>query len=160
MDFGFSGTGSLAEAGVPFFTNFISGDLSVVYDTRIFEVRVMKAVGFHAGTLDYNGGLVARIDPGHTVAWAGSPDLGSRPAPWQVVGTGDFNGDGTSDILWRNSVTGQFDQWRMAAGQWAGSIDLGSRSPIGRSPASATSTRTPRATCCGAIPSPVSSTNG
>jgi subtilisin family serine protease len=26
---------------------------------------------------------------------------------WQIVGVGDFNGDGKSDILWRNSVTGQ-----------------------------------------------------
>jgi subtilisin family serine protease len=26
---------------------------------------------------------------------------------WQVVGTGDFDGDGKADILWRNSATGQ-----------------------------------------------------
>jgi hypothetical protein len=26
---------------------------------------------------------------------------------WQVVGVGDFNGDGKSDILWRNRVTGE-----------------------------------------------------
>jgi hypothetical protein len=26
---------------------------------------------------------------------------------WQVVGIGDFDGDGRADILWRNSVTGQ-----------------------------------------------------
>ena len=26
---------------------------------------------------------------------------------WQVVGTGDFDGDGKADILWRNSSTGQ-----------------------------------------------------
>lgn len=26
---------------------------------------------------------------------------------WQIIGTADFNGDGKSDILWRNSSTGQ-----------------------------------------------------
>jgi hypothetical protein len=26
---------------------------------------------------------------------------------WQIVGRGDFNGDGRSDILWRNSATGE-----------------------------------------------------
>jgi hypothetical protein len=25
---------------------------------------------------------------------------------WKIVGTGDYNRDGTSDILWRNTVTG------------------------------------------------------
>ena len=32
---------------------------------------------------------------------------------WTIVGTGDFNGDGQIDILWRNSVTGQNAVWFM-----------------------------------------------
>ena len=29
--------------------------------------------------------------------------VGSNPGPsWHVEGTGDFNGDGKSDILWQN----------------------------------------------------------
>ncbi len=32
----------------------------------------------------------------------------TEPNPaWQIVGTGDFNADGKSDILWRNDATGQ-----------------------------------------------------
>ncbi len=32
------------------------------------------------------------------------------PAAWHVVGTGDFNGDGRDDILWRND-NGQISNW-------------------------------------------------
>ena len=28
-------------------------------------------------------------------------------AAWEVVGTGDYDGSGTADILWRNGSTGQ-----------------------------------------------------
>jgi hypothetical protein len=34
---------------------------------------------------------------------------------WQVVGVGDFNGDGRSDILWRHT-NGQVAIWHMAGG--------------------------------------------
>ena len=32
---------------------------------------------------------------------------------WAIAGTGDFNGDGKSDILWRNKSTGQDAIWLM-----------------------------------------------
>ncbi|HKH28490.1 MAG TPA: hypothetical protein VKA61_09170, partial [Sphingomicrobium sp.] len=32
------------------------------------------------------------------------------PNSWQVVETGDYNGDGRDDILWRNS-NGAFTNW-------------------------------------------------
>ncbi|MRS05091.1 hypothetical protein EG832_18040, partial [bacterium] len=34
---------------------------------------------------------------------------------WQAVSAGDFNGDGISDIIWRNTVTGQTVLWLMHA---------------------------------------------
>jgi hypothetical protein len=33
------------------------------------------------------------------------------PPPWTAVGSGDFNGDGKADILFRNSVTSQDVIW-------------------------------------------------
>ncbi len=32
---------------------------------------------------------------------------------WKIVSTGDFNGDGKSDILWRHSSTGKVIIWLM-----------------------------------------------
>jgi uncharacterized repeat protein (TIGR03803 family) len=39
---------------------------------------------------------------------------------WQLVGTGDFNGDGRPDIIWRNSVTGENGVWYMNGGTQLG----------------------------------------
>ncbi|MEO7410339.1 MAG: FG-GAP-like repeat-containing protein [Sphingomicrobium sp.] len=36
------------------------------------------------------------------------------PTSWQIAGTGDFNGDGRDDILWRN-VDGQLSNWLATA---------------------------------------------
>jgi hypothetical protein len=34
-------------------------------------------------------------------------------ANYEVVGTADFNGDGTPDILWQNVTTGEASIWYM-----------------------------------------------
>ena len=37
-----------------------------------------------------------------------------NPGPnWRAVGTGDFNNDGESDIVWQNASTGQVSIWEM-----------------------------------------------
>jgi hypothetical protein len=33
-----------------------------------------------------------------------SDALGSVPTIWSIIGTGDFNGDGKTDILWRDTA--------------------------------------------------------
>ena len=47
---------------------------------------------------------------GKSFFFSASPAL-TPPPPWQVQETGDFNGDGTSDILWLNPMTGQLLVW-------------------------------------------------
>jgi hypothetical protein len=41
-------------------------------------------------------------------------DLGGVPTSWGVAVTGDFNGDGMSDILWSNT-NGDTSIWYMTA---------------------------------------------
>jgi hypothetical protein len=48
----------------------------------------------------------------------------ARPAD-QVVATGDFNGDGTSDIAQRNTASGDMVNWQMADSAVDEAIDLG-----------------------------------
>jgi FtsP/CotA-like multicopper oxidase with cupredoxin domain len=43
---------------------------------------------------------------------------------WKIVGTGDFNGDGKIDILWRNLATGQNAVWYMNGSAYAGYVYL------------------------------------
>ena len=33
--------------------------------------------------------------------------------PWRIVGTNDFNHDGSADILWHNGTTGETQMWLM-----------------------------------------------
>ncbi|WP_309611306.1 FG-GAP-like repeat-containing protein [Sphingomonas sp.] len=68
------------------------------------------------GTGDFNGDgradVLWRSDSGELSDWLGTASGGLTPnnansytsvsLSWKVVGTGDFNGDGRDDILWRN----------------------------------------------------------
>jgi hypothetical protein len=38
--------------------------------------------------------------------------IGSAPSDWHIAGTGDFNGDGKTDILWRND-NGNVGTWHL-----------------------------------------------
>jgi hypothetical protein len=42
--------------------------------------------------------------------------IGTAGANWEIAGTGDFNGDGTDDILWFNTVTDAVGQFEMNNG--------------------------------------------
>ncbi len=89
-----------------------------------------------AGTGDFNGDgfsdVLWRNDNGQLSEWLGSAngrlvDNGAVvnqfvPNAWKIQGTGDFNGDGRADIMWRN-VSGQLSEWLGTAN--GGFIDNG-----------------------------------
>ena len=58
--------------------------------------------------------------------WAASSTIGLHPAGYQISGIGDFNNDGTSDVLWYNPATRDTDIWLLNNGQWAASSTIGS----------------------------------
>ena len=49
--------------------------------------------------------------------------------PWVVAGDGDFNGNGTSDILWYNKITGNTNIWFIQNGNYTGWSDPGVMAP-------------------------------
>ena len=69
----------------------------------------------------------ATIDPNAPVA-------PTSPARWSLAGVRDLTGDGTSDVVWYDATTGKVDLWKIANGQWAGSVDVGPH-PLGWQPA-------------------------
>ena len=90
------------------------------------NINSMVPTNWHvAATGDFNGDgqvdILWRNDSGQLSDWLGtsngsfvsnSANLSSIvTTDWQIVGTGDFNGDGISDILWRNTNSGQLSDW-------------------------------------------------
>ena len=76
------------------------------------------------GTADFNGDgradLLWQSDDGRTTDWLAKADGGFSnnwdnfnivaSSDWYILGTGDYNGDGRHDLLWRNDA-GQITDW-------------------------------------------------
>ena len=114
-------TNWLAVPQDPSFINFVSNDSAALS----FVPTYWKVVG----TGDFNGDgrsdIIWRRDDGAFTSWLAQPNGGfvsndskawaDVPTYWTVVGTGDFNGDGKDDVLWRRD-DGAFTAWLAQAG--------------------------------------------
>jgi hypothetical protein len=58
----------------------------------------------------------SQITSSQAVTLQGKP-LTTPDASWSLVEIGDFNGDGKSDALWRQSTTGALSEWLMNGSQ-------------------------------------------
>ncbi len=76
--------------------------------------------------IDGRGDILFRQDSGQVYVWEmnglqikeeGSPPHAPVTTDWHVQGVGDFNGDFTSDFLWRQDGTGQVYVWEMKGQQ-------------------------------------------
>jgi hypothetical protein len=75
----------------------------------------------HSGPGGYN--VVWYMD---NASWAGSVELIQvGDSTWQIAGTGDYDGDGNIDILWRYNGPGGYNYiWYMDGVTWTGGGDL------------------------------------
>jgi hypothetical protein len=49
-------------------------------------------------------------------------DIGWASPSWQIAGTGDYNGDGTTDILFRDPSSNFLSQFQMSDGHASSSL--------------------------------------
>ncbi|HEY7664703.1 MAG TPA: FG-GAP repeat protein [Xanthobacteraceae bacterium] len=78
---------------------------------------------------------------------------------WYLVASGDFNGDGTSDLIWKNATSGDISDW---LGSKSGGFGFAATPPAtGWSLiATAISTATASRIWCGRISRPARLANG
>jgi hypothetical protein len=78
------------------------------------------------------GDILWRSDNGAIGLWfmdgtsvTSSVGLGTLSTDWRLIGTADFNGDGSSDLLWRNTMTGQISVWLISGVTVTASLNVG-----------------------------------
>jgi hypothetical protein len=147
-----TGSGALTQVGTATGTSFTTAALEPATRYR-WRVDAVNAGGVTAGIewafttefgplacgADFTGDCVSDLvwwnaTNGQVEAWRGLGDgrfassvvalATVSDLAWRVVGTGDFDGNNTGDILWRNTSTGDVAVWRMDLGEVIQSVGI------------------------------------
>jgi hypothetical protein len=130
------GTGDFSGDGPSDFLWQNASGQAAIWQTNGTNVTATELVGSNpgpswrlVGTGDFSGvsgdeqsDLVWQNTNGQAAIWdmngtsvSATEVVGPNPGPnWRLVGTGDFNGNGQSDLLWQNVSTGQAAIWDMS----------------------------------------------
>ncbi|MBZ9655793.1 FG-GAP-like repeat-containing protein [Phyllobacterium lublinensis] len=107
-DFSHNLAGTLASAGI----NFELGTSATAPGPGLVYDRASGNIYWDAdGTGQQTEALLANVRSTYSTS-----NIGGN-LDWKPVTSGDFNGDGTDDIVWRSESTGQDILWTMANGQ-------------------------------------------
>ncbi len=145
-DFRFLGFGSFATPTINemMLRSGTSGvfEAYAISDNSVIGVANLGAVGSNwqlAGFGQFNGSstttdmMLRDSDSGSFVLYnninnnavTGANAIGAVGLDWQVQGFGDFNGDGTDDMLLRNAGTGMFEDYDIKNGQLVAAHAMG-----------------------------------
>ena len=104
----------------PVITKLVDDDVAIAWTSLVGGISSPQEV--RAAIVN----LTAPEVPPH---WAGSIVVGPHPVGWLPVATGDYNNDGTNDVLWYNQTNNNVEIWKILNGTWAGSVDIGAHPP-------------------------------
>ena len=95
----------------------------ISYRTLAAPRAVVPWVNASDGTMQLWAMNSGRVSSRLTVV-AENGTLEHSAAPWHVVGTGDFTGDGKADLLWVNASDRTMQMWVMDGGRVAGRVPV------------------------------------
>lgn len=121
--FDLAGAGSLAQAGVNF---IIDGSPTSSLPTILYNTATGELTWDGNGS--DGGGAVVFAHTMRTLDVPAATSLGTSSLAWIVNAAGDFNGDETDDVLWRNTGTGDVLTWTMSDGGLARWSNFGASS--------------------------------
>jgi hypothetical protein len=55
--------------------------------------------------------------------------MGTVATTWQIAGSGDYNADGHTDLIWQNTVTGERGLWLLDYTTLSGYVALPTTDP-------------------------------
>ncbi len=137
------GDGDLIEA-VPidldrhhrFYDDPVTADTGVAGNGHPDDIVDMGGYEFGALSPPRRSDLLWRHNDGRALVWlmdgtqqVGQGSPGSASQGWRIAGAGDFDGDDRSDILWRNTGTGEVFIWFVHGTQRVGFGSAGFANP-------------------------------